>query len=100
MPQETTYRQLPLALLRIVVGWHFLYEGLAKLLDPGWTSAGFLKASNGLLGGLFQWLGSSEAAVKLIDQLNIWGLIGIGLALMLGVVIRPAALAGIVMLAM
>ncbi len=28
--KEMTYRQLPLALVRIVIGWHFLYEGWTK----------------------------------------------------------------------
>ena len=22
--------------LRIVIGWHFLYEGIAKLFNPNW----------------------------------------------------------------
>ena len=38
---NATYRQLPLALLRILVGWHFLYEGLTKLMDPNWSAAGY-----------------------------------------------------------
>ncbi len=24
--------------LRMLIGWHFLYEGLIKLFNPGWTS--------------------------------------------------------------
>ena len=31
-----------LILLRMGIGWHFLYEGLVKLLSPGWTSAPFV----------------------------------------------------------
>jgi len=95
---DSSYRQLPLALVRIVIGWHFLYEGLTKLLDPGWSSAGYLSSSTGLLSGFFQWIASSEALVRVSDLLNIWGLLLIGLALMLGVLIRPAAIGGIVLL--
>lgn len=94
------YRELPLALLRILIGWHFLYEGWAKLMQPGWTSAGYLKSSAGPFAGLFHWLGSNDGVVRVIDQLNIWGLLLIGLALMLGLVVRPAALSGIVLLAL
>ncbi len=32
-----------LVVLRISVGWLLLYEGVAKLLIPEWTSAAFLR---------------------------------------------------------
>lgn len=88
------------ALLRIAIGWHFLYEGWSKLLHPGWTSAGYLKSSSGPLAGLFHWLAADTARLALVDQLNLWGMILIGLALMLGLAIRGAAVAGIVLLAL
>ena len=28
-----------LVALRMLIGWHFCYEGIAKLLNPYWTSA-------------------------------------------------------------
>jgi len=34
-----------LVILRIVIGWHFLYEGIAKIYTPDWTSAGYLEIS-------------------------------------------------------
>ncbi len=34
-----------LAIIRIIIGWYFLYEGLDKLTDPIWTSAGYLEQS-------------------------------------------------------
>ena len=92
-------RILPV-LLRIAIGWHFLYEGWSKLLHPGWTAAGYLKSSSGPLAGLFHWLAADTARQALVDQLNLWGMILIGLALMLGLAIRPAAAAGIVLLAL
>jgi len=94
------YGQFPLALLRVIIGWHFLYEAWVKLISPGWTSSGYLKFSTGPLAGFFHWLGANETAVRISDQLNIWGLLLIGLALMLGVAVRPAALSGIALLAM
>jgi len=94
------FRHFLLALLRIVIGWHFLYEGWAKLLAPGWTSKGYLASSTGPLAGLFHWLAAGEARLALLDQVNVWALILIGAALMLGVAIRPAAGAGIGLLAL
>ena len=32
--------------LRLVIGWHFLYEGLAKLLTPDWTATPYIRRRN------------------------------------------------------
>ena len=92
------YRELPLALVRIVIGWHLLYEGIVKLLDPGWTSAGYLAGAVGPFAGFFKWLASQTGLLAFTDYLNVWGLILIGLALMLGVSARTAALGGVALL--
>ena len=31
-----------LVILRILIGWHFLYEGISKLVNPYWSSAAYL----------------------------------------------------------
>jgi uncharacterized membrane protein YphA (DoxX/SURF4 family) len=94
------FREFLLALLRIAIGWHFFYEGFAKLLHPAWTSAGFLKGTGGPLAAVFHWLAADAARVWLVDQANIWGLMAIGLALMLGLAVRAAAVAGMFLLAL
>ena len=86
--------------LRMLIGWHFLYEGLAKLTNPYWTSAGYLADAQGPLGEVFVDLAASPTAVTVIDALNAWGLTFIGLGLLLGLLARPAAIAGIVALAL
>jgi len=99
-PPAMDWRQFPLALLRIAIGWHFLYEGWTKLVYPSWTSAGYLKGSTGPLSGFFHWLATSGSFIRISDQLNIWGLVLVGLALMLGVLVRPAAVSGVALLAL
>lgn len=42
-----------LSCLRLAVGWHFFYQGLAKLLAPTWTAAPYLLLSRGIFSGLF-----------------------------------------------
>lgn len=91
--------QISVAVMRIAVGWHFVYEGLTKLVDPSWSSAGYLKSGTGPFAGFFHWLASSDTLLRVVDQLNIWGLILIGLGLTLGMLTRPAAIGGIVLLA-
>jgi thiosulfate dehydrogenase [quinone] large subunit len=88
-----------LVILRVAIGWHFLYEGLVKLINPNWSSVGFLLDSGGFLGSFFQSLANNPGTVNVIDQLNIWGLILIGLGLILGLFSRPACIFGILLLA-
>jgi len=87
-----------LVLLRLLIGWHLFYEGVAKLLMPGWSSAGFLGESKWLLSGFSAWILSNESVLRVVDFLNIWGLIAIGLALILGLFTRLAARAGVLLL--
>jgi len=94
-----THAQLSwLVILRVAIGWHFLYEGLVKLMNPNWSSVGFLLDSRGFLESFFHSLTTNPSTVGIIDQLNIWGLILIGLGLILGFLARPACIFGIVLL--
>jgi uncharacterized membrane protein YphA (DoxX/SURF4 family) len=86
--------------LRLVIGWQLLYEGLAKLLTPDWTSAPYLLLSRGFFPGFFHWLGSSPGLLGTVDFLNTWGLILIGAALILGCMTRLASAFGILLLAL
>jgi len=87
-----------LLLLRLAIGWHFLYEGLAKLFDPGWSAAAYLRSSEWLLADLFHWMADNPAVLHWVNLLNVWGLILIGAGLMLGVFTRAASLAGALLL--
>ena len=86
--------------LRLAIGWQFLYEGLAKLLTPNWTSAPYLLLSRGFFQGFFHWLGSSPGLLRAVDFLNTWGLILIGASLVLGCMTRLASGFGIALLSL
>ncbi len=88
-----------LVILRVAIGWHFLYEGLVKLSNPNWTSFGYLMDSKGLFEGMFHALAQNESVLSTVDFMNVGGLIAIGLSLILGLFSRPAIIAGIVLLA-
>ncbi len=98
--EYSTAQRVGLMLLRMAIGWHFLYEGLVKLTADGWSSASYLAESRWLLGGLFEWIVVHPSVLAVVDQLNIWGLLLIGLGLFLGVFTRVAAVGGIVLLAL
>jgi len=84
--------------LRVLVGWHFLYEGLSKLFTPGWTSAEFLSLSNWWFAPFYHWIAETPAVLQIADFLNVWGLILIGLALFVGLFERVAIWGGIALL--
>jgi len=87
-----------LTILRILVGWHFLYEGISKLGLPGWSSSAYLMQSKWMLSGFFHWIIAHPTALAVTDFLNIWGLILIGLGLFLGMLTRAASISGIFLL--
>lgn len=87
-----------ITILRIAIGWHFLYEGVSKIIVGNWTATSFLANSTGPFSGFYQWMAGTEGLMKIIDLLNIYGLILIGLALFLGIAIRYAISGGIALL--
>ena len=86
-------QQTALVVLRTAIGWHFVYEGYTKLLDPAWSRAGaplapfsslgYLQAAGGPLGDLFRWL-AQPAWIPWIDSTVAIALVIAGLSLMLG----------------
>jgi len=98
-PRYKTGQLAMLTVLRIIIGWHFLYEGIVKLWNPGWSAAGYLQDSGGVFAPFFKWLASAPGLIYTVDTMNVWGLILIGLSLILGVLSRAGILAGIVLLA-
>ena len=89
---------LIIGLMRIAIGWHFLYEGLIRLVDTKWSAAAYLESSTGPAAMWFKDMAADQAVLSLVNQLNIWGLILIGICLMLGLASRLSALAGILLL--
>jgi thiosulfate dehydrogenase [quinone] large subunit len=94
----TTSQKLTLVFLRMAIGWHFLYEGLVKLANPNWSSVGYLLDSEGFLKGFFYSLASNTDVLKLVDFLNIWGLILVGAGLIFGALTRVAIISGILLM--
>ena len=87
-------------IMRIAIGWHFLYEGLIRLVDSKWSAAPYLESSTGPAAMWFKDMAADQAVLSTVNQLNIWGLIAIGVCLMLGFASRLSALSGILLLAL
>jgi thiosulfate dehydrogenase (quinone) large subunit len=96
--QDARGSQWPLVaitLLRVVVGWHFLYEGIAKLTSASWSAGGYLRQARGPFAGLFRWIASQPNMLANADLITMWGLTIVGVLLILGLFTRLASVAGI-----
>ncbi len=89
-----------LTLIRILIGWQFLYEGIIKLANPAWTARPFLEGSRWIFGDIFRWMVSGNAGTWIVDNANAYGLTLIGIALILGLFTRLAAWGGVTLLLM
>jgi len=86
---------LALVVLRLVMGILFFIAGWSKLMaDGGWSAAGYLQQASGPFASWFVSLSGNA----FVDQLNIWGLLLIGLAFFFGLFIRPAAFFGMLIM--
>jgi len=86
------FRKVSLFLLRVSLGWMFLYAGITKVLDSTWTSAGYLNNAKTFV-SFYQWL-ASPGIIPWVDLVNQWGLTLLGIALILGIFVRISALLG------
>lgn len=83
-----------LVVLRVAIGLQFFYAGVSKFMEEGWSAAGYLERATGPFAPMFQ----AMAGSPLVDQLNMWGLTLIGVALILGLLVRPAAIFGMALM--
>lgn len=101
LKKKETYSPLQLIILlilRFLIGWHVLYEGISKAMIPGWTSAEYLKNSQWILSDFFNWIVSNPTLLSIVDILNVWGLIAIGAGILLGCFFKLAAISGFLLL--
>ena len=98
--KNTTGRILPwlLTIVRILIGWHFLYEGIAKIMASGWSSAPYLAGSKWIFAPVFTAMAGNSSIIAVVDFINIWGMMLVGLGLILGLFSRWASLVGAVMM--
>ena len=87
-----------LVVLRIFVGWHFLYEGMVKVLNPNWTATTYLMDSQGIFRSMFSNMAGNAGLMNYVDFLNEWALVLIGAGLLLGCFTRLSCIGGMLLL--
>src|SRR5436305_1138856 len=53
-----------LILLRLSIGWHFLFEGMSKIDSPTWSSEPYLLEANGPFARGFRWMAGDAVAER------------------------------------
>jgi len=96
--RQMKWQQGALLAIRFLIGWHLLYEGLYKLIHPEWSALAFLANAQGIFSGMADWIISNPGLLNTVDVLNTWGLILIGLGLVLGLFTGLASMAGCLLL--
>ena len=95
-PEMRTCEGFVRTALRFAVGWHLAYMGvwaLTSTYDYSW--AGCFRCARWLFGGALRAIGDS-AAMGVVDAGIAWGLLIAGVLLMLGRLVRPAAIFGVI----
>jgi thiosulfate dehydrogenase [quinone] large subunit len=101
MEKQLTRGQLAwLVILRVFIGWHFLFEGLTKVLNPSWSAKAYLLDSKGIFSSFFTGMAGNPSVLGFVDFINEWALVLIGLGLLLGIFARLASTGGIILLAL
>jgi len=85
-----------LLLLRLSLGWLFLYAGFTKILNPAWSAAGYLQAAK-TFPELYAWF-LLPSNIGWVNFVNEWGLALLGLSLILGLRIRWTAPLGVALM--
>ena len=89
-----------LMMLRLFIGWHFMYEGLVKIVNPKWTCLPYLLDSKGPAASFFIKLTQDDSLMTTINFLNERALLLIGLGVTLSCLYRLSSVGGMILLAM
>jgi len=83
-------QKISLLVLRLTLGWMYLYAGWTKIIDPTWSAEGYLKAAK-TFPAFYHWI-AGPSLLPVTNFVNEWGLTLLGTALILGIFVRISAI--------
>ncbi len=89
------WHKFMLVFLRFSMGWHFFYQGFGKRTAPGWSGEGYLAAG----WGPFRYIAENPSLLGMADAAVMWGLVILGILMMLGLFTQTAVWLGVLMMA-
>ena len=90
------FQKISLVLLRISMGWLFFYAGITKILNPNWSAASIIRGAT-RFPGFYNWL-LNPSILPVVNFMNEWGLALLGVSLIIGFLVRPAAFFGAILM--
>ena len=85
-----------LFLLRVSLGWLMFYAGIAKVFDSDWNARGYLMSAQ-TFPGFYTWLAGPQI-LPVINFINAWGPILLGVSLLVGLLVQVSAPFGVLMM--
>ncbi len=83
-------------ILRMVMGWFYLYAGITKVMDPKWSSIEYVTGAHSFV-DLYQWFLSPQV-LPIVDFMVKWGLTLLGVSLILGLFVRLSSYLGMLLM--
>lgn len=90
------YGKLSIFFLRISLGCIFFYAGIKQILTPAWSAGGFLDHAQ-TFSSFYHWL-ASPSVLPVINAINPWALLLLGVSLLLGLFLRLSSVLGVVLM--
>ena len=82
--------------LRLALGWLYFYAGIIKVVNPDWSAVGYLSEAKSFP-GFYQGL-TTPTVLPIINFVNEWGLLLLGVSLILGLFVRLSSFLGIILM--
>lgn len=89
-------QKISLFLLRVSLGWLFFYAGITKVVNDAWSAEGYIKGAKTFSG--FYNLLLSPNVLPVINFVNEWGLVLLGVSLIVGIAVRLSSFFGIILM--
>lgn len=83
-------------ILRVVMGWMYLYAGITHILDKQFSAAKYVGGAKSFV-GLYQWFLSPQV-LPVVDFMVKWGLTLLGASLILGLFLRLSSYLGMLLM--
>lgn len=92
----TKFTKAAILLLRVAIGWLFIYDGIIKLQDKAWSAHDFLVGTK-FFPAFYQWLASPEI-LSIVNMITPWALIILGAAILTGLYVRIVTIIAMTMM--
>jgi thiosulfate dehydrogenase [quinone] large subunit len=94
----STFQKFSIFFLRVALGWMYFWAGITKVLDPKWSAEGYIKGAK-LFPEIYQFF-LQPNVLPWVNLVNEWGLVLLGVSLILGIFVRFSAPLGVALMAL